>query len=234
MELKVPGNYDVIVIGGGHAGLEAARASARALNGRGTVALLTMDEAGIGRMSCNPAIGGLAKGQIVREIDALGGLMGRAADASGIMFKMLNTSKGHAVRGPRAQCDKDAYALETQRLIGEVSGIDVLVARVDDLLVEGGRVVGVQLDAPAIRCATDDALVDGYLNGGRPTSLFQRVATGEEKILRSRQVVLTTGTFLRGVMHTGSAKTEGGRVGEGSASALSAGLQRLGFELGRL
>ena len=96
MELKVRGNYDVIVIGGGHAGLEAARAAARALNGRGTVALLTMDEAGIGRMSCNPAIGGLAKGQIVREIDALGGLMGRAADASGIMFKMLNTSKGHA------------------------------------------------------------------------------------------------------------------------------------------
>ena len=89
MELKVRGNYDVIVIGGGHAGLEAARAAARALNGRGTVALLTMDEAGIGRMSCNPAIGGLAKGQIVREIDALGSLMGRAADASGIMFKML-------------------------------------------------------------------------------------------------------------------------------------------------
>ena len=234
MIFKVRGNYDVIVIGGGHAGLEAARASARALNGRGTVALLTMDEGGIGRMSCNPAIGGLAKGQIVREIDALGGLMGRAADASGIMFKMLNTSKGHAVRGPRAQCDKDAYALETQRLIGEVSGVDVLVARVDDLLVEDGRVVGVQLAAPPIRCERDESAVDRYLDGARPDSLFQRLTTGEEKILRSRQVVLTTGTFLRGVMHTGSAKTEGGRVGEGSASALSAVLQRLGFELGRL
>ena len=234
MELKVRGNYDVIVIGGGHAGLEAARAAARALNGRGTVALLTMDEAGIGRMSCNPAIGGLAKGQIVREIDALGGLMGRAADASGIMFKMLNTSKGHAVRGPRAQCDKDAYALETQRLIGGVSGVDVLIARVDDLLVEGGRVVGVQLAAPPLRCEQDDALVDAYLNGDRPASLFRRAETGEEKILKCHQLVLTTGTFLRGVMHTGSAKTEGGRVGEGSASALSGVLQRLGFELGRL
>ena len=234
MVFKVRGNYDVIVIGGGHAGLEAARAAARALNGRGSVALLTMDEAGIGRMSCNPAIGGLAKGQIVREIDALGGLMGRAADASGIMFKMLNTSKGHAVRGPRAQCDKDAYALETQRLIGGVPGVDVLVARVDDLLVEDGRVVGVQLAAPPIRCERNDALVDEYLSGGRPASLFERVVSGEEKILRSRQVVLTTGTFLRGVMHTGASKTEGGRVGEGSASALSAVLQRLGFELGRL
>ncbi len=234
MVFKVRGNYDVIVIGGGHAGLEAARAAARALNGRGSVALLTMDESGIGRMSCNPAIGGLAKGQIVREIDALGGLMGRAADASGIMFKMLNTSKGHAVRGPRAQCDKDAYALETQRLIGGVSGVDVLVARVDDLLVEDGRVVGVQLAAPPIRCERDEALVDGYLNGGRPASLFKRVVTGEEKNLRSRQVVLTTGTFLRGLMHTGSVQTEGGRVGEGSASALSVVLQRLGFELGRL
>ena len=125
IELKVRGNYDVIVIGGGHAGLEAARAAVRALNGRGTVALLTMDEAGIGRMSCNPAIGGLAKGQIVREIDALGGLMGLAADASGIMFKMLNTSKGHAVRGPRAQCDKDD---SEQDQYGEPTSIEISCA----------------------------------------------------------------------------------------------------------
>ncbi|MAV55614.1 MAG: tRNA uridine-5-carboxymethylaminomethyl(34) synthesis enzyme MnmG [Phycisphaerae bacterium] len=234
MDLKVRGNYDVIVIGGGHAGLEAARAAARLLDGRGHVALITMDEAGIGRMSCNPAIGGLAKGQIVREIDAMGGLMGRAADASGIMFKMLNTSKGHAVRGPRAQCDKDAYALETQRLIGSVPGVDVLVARVDDLVVSAGRVVGVQLAAPPVRCEIDASMVDEYLGGGRPTSLFVKAARGEKKILHGSQVVLTTGTFLRGVMHTGPARTEGGRVGEGSASALSAVLQRLGFELGRL
>ena len=234
MDLKVRGNYDVIVIGGGHAGLEAARAAARLLHGRGHVALITMDEAGIGRMSCNPAIGGLAKGQIVREIDAMGGLMGRAADASGIMFKMLNTSKGHAVRGPRAQCDKDAYALETQRLIGSVPGVDVLVARVDDLVVSAGRVVGVQLAAPPVRCEIDASMVDEYLGGGRPTSLFVKAARGEKKILHGSQVVLTTGTFLRGVMHTGPARTEGGRVGEGSASALSAVLQRLGFELGRL
>ena len=157
--------------------------------------------------------------------------MGRAADASGIMFKMLNTSKGHAVRGPRAQCDKDAYALETQRLIGSVPGVDVLVARVDDLVVSAGRVVGVQLAAPPVRCEIDASMVDEYLGGGRPTSLFVKAARGEKKILHGSQVVLTTGTFLRGVMHTGPARTEGGRVGEGSASALSAVLQRLGFEL---
>ena len=110
-------HWDVIVIGGGHAGVEAARAAIEALGDGGRVCMVTMDPAKIGEMSCNPAIGGLAKGQIVREIDALGGLMGRIADATGIMFKMLNTSRGAAVRGPRCQNDKHAYAAEAKRLL---------------------------------------------------------------------------------------------------------------------
>ncbi|MCI0365041.1 MAG: FAD-dependent oxidoreductase, partial [Phycisphaerales bacterium] len=150
--------YDVIVIGGGHAGTEAAWAAASVLSGigvspvhgrdgRATVALITMDPSKIGTMSCNPAIGGLAKGQMVREIDALGGLMGLAADATGIMFKMLNTSKGAAVHGPRAQCDKYAYAAEVQRLISTRSSIDVIAGTVDDIIVENAQVIGVVIPA---------------------------------------------------------------------------------------
>ena len=130
--------YDVIVIGGGHAGVEAAWAASSVLQD-GKIALVTMDASTIGVMSCNPAIGGLGKGQIVREIDALGGIMGRAIDATGIMFKMLNTSKGPAVWGPRAQADKDAYKEEVQRLIATRSNIEVIEATVDDLLVEEGN-----------------------------------------------------------------------------------------------
>src|SRR5262245_23694692 len=136
--------YDVIVIGGGHAGTEAAWAAASVVAPTGgRVALITMDPSKLGAMSCNPAIGGLAQGQMVREIDALGGLMGLATDATGIMFKMLNTSKGAAVRGPRAQCDKYAYAAEVQRLISLRENIDVIAGTVDDIAVEDGAVVGV-------------------------------------------------------------------------------------------
>ncbi len=191
--------FDVIVIGGGHAGVEAAWAAASALNG-GRVALITMDPATIGVMSCNPAIGGLAKGQIVREVDALGGLMGRAIDATGIMFKMLNTSKGPAVRGPRAQADKDAYRDEIQRLISSNDAIEIIGGTVEDLLVSNGRVVGVR--------------------------------AGQE--LMADAVVLTTGTFMRGLMHVGDDRHEGGRWDEGSAKGLSDALRGLGFELGRL
>ena len=127
--------YDVVVIGGGHAGVEACWAAASAIGSEGRVALVTMDPSKIGVMSCNPAIGGLGKGQIVREIDALGGVMGRAADATGIMFKMLNTSKGAAVRGPRCQNDKYEYAREVQRLIAGRPNIDIIAACVDELLV---------------------------------------------------------------------------------------------------
>ncbi|HBZ97603.1 MAG TPA: tRNA uridine-5-carboxymethylaminomethyl(34) synthesis enzyme MnmG, partial [Phycisphaerales bacterium] len=126
----MPDRYDVIVIGGGHAGTEAAWAAASVLAGRGRVALVTMDPSRIGTMSCNPAIGGLAKGQIAREIDAMGGLMGLAIDATGIMFKMLNTSKGPAVRGPRAQADKEAYRVEVQRLLARAPNLDVIAAAV--------------------------------------------------------------------------------------------------------
>ncbi|MBI70019.1 MAG: tRNA uridine-5-carboxymethylaminomethyl(34) synthesis enzyme MnmG [Phycisphaerae bacterium] len=192
-------SVDVIVIGGGHAGVEAAWAASSMLP-NGTVAFVTMDTSKIGVMSCNPAIGGLGKGQIVREIDALGGVMARAIDATGIMFKMLNTSKGPAVWGPRAQADKDAYKDEVQRLIATKANIKTIEATVDDLIVEDGEIKGVMLDEP----------------------------------LYAKAVVLTTGTFMRGLMHTGDAQEQGGRVGEGSAVGISGTLQNLGFELGRL
>ncbi len=190
---------DVIVIGGGHAGVEAAWAASSMLP-EGRIAFVTMDASTIGVMSCNPAIGGLGKGQIVREIDALGGVMARAIDATGIMFKMLNTSKGPAVWGPRAQADKDAYKDEVQRLIATRNNIEIIEATVDDLIVEDETIKGVMLDEPLFASA----------------------------------VILTTGTFMRGLMHTGESKAQGGRVGEGSAEGISGTLQNLGFELGRL
>lgn len=191
--------FEVIVIGGGHAGAEAAWAAA---NLGAKTALVTMDPARIGAMSCNPAIGGLAKGQIVREIDAMGGLMGLAADATGIQFKVLNASKGPAVRGPRCQNDKYRYAAEVQRLLRLRKEITIMAGTVERILVEKGRVRGVEL-------------ADG-----------QRLQAGA--------VVLTTGTFLRGLMHRGPKKIEGGRYGEPAAVGLSQNLKELGFELGRL
>jgi tRNA uridine 5-carboxymethylaminomethyl modification enzyme len=192
-------SVDIIVIGGGHAGVEAAWAASSVLP-NGTIAFVTMDTKKIGVMSCNPAIGGLGKGQIVREIDALGGVMGRAIDATGIMFKMLNTSKGPAVWGPRAQADKDAYRDEIQRMIATRKNIHVIEATVDDFIVEDGEIRGVMLEEPLLATA----------------------------------VVLTTGTFMRALMHTGDEQKKGGRVGEGTAEGISGTLQRLGFELGRL
>ncbi|MAI66984.1 MAG: tRNA uridine-5-carboxymethylaminomethyl(34) synthesis enzyme MnmG [Phycisphaerae bacterium] len=190
---------DVIVIGGGHAGVEAAWAASSALP-KGKIAFVTMDASTIGVMSCNPAIGGLGKGQIVREIDALGGVMARAIDATGIMFKMLNTSKGPAVWGPRAQADKDAYRDEVQRMIATRNNIEIIEATVEELIVEDGVLQGVMLDGP----------------------------------LYAKAVVLTTGTFMRGLMHTGDEQSKGGRVGEGTADTISSALTSLGFELGRL
>lgn len=190
-------HFDILVIGGGHAGTEAAWAAAAM---GATTALVTMDPSRIGAMSCNPAIGGLAKGQIVREIDALGGLMGRAIDATGIQFRTLNTSKGAAVQAPRAQADKHAYAAEVQRLIRS-RGIAVLAGTVDELIVRDGRCRG--------------AVVNG-------------------EPIAAKAVVLTTGTFMRSLMHTGEQKTPGGRLGEGSAVGISTALRSLGFELGRL
>jgi tRNA uridine 5-carboxymethylaminomethyl modification enzyme len=192
-------HFDVIVIGGGHAGCEAAAAAARM--GVKT-ALLTHRFATVGAMSCNPAIGGLGKGHLVREIDALDGLMGRVADQGGIQFRVLNRRKGPAVRGPRAQADRRLYAAAMQAAIRETPGLTVIEGEADDLLIGNDRVTGVRL-------------ADG-----------REFSTGA--------VVLTTGTFLRGLIHIGEQQTPAGRVGEAPAAGLSRTLERIGLALGRL
>jgi tRNA uridine 5-carboxymethylaminomethyl modification enzyme len=191
--------FDVIVIGGGHAGCEAAAASAHM---GAQTALLTHRFATIGAMSCNPAIGGLGKGHLVREIDALDGLMGRVADQAGIQFRVLNRRKGPAVRGPRAQADRKLYAAAMQRAILATANLAVIEGEADDLAIQDGQVAGV-------------TLADG-------------------RFLPAGAVVLTTGTFLRGLIHIGEQKTPAGRVGEAPAMGLSSTLERLGFALGRL
>jgi tRNA uridine 5-carboxymethylaminomethyl modification enzyme len=195
----MPETWDVIVIGGGHAGCEAAAAAARF--GAATL-LLTHKVETIGEMSCNPAIGGLGKGHLVREVDALDGVMGRAADAAGIQFRLLNRSKGPAVRGPRAQIDRARYRSAVQDCLLNYPGLWVRAEAVEDLLVEGGRVTGVV------------------------------GAAGE--IFRAGTVVLTTGTFLKGVICRGEARIPAGRVGEAPAIGLAERLYGLGFRLGRL
>jgi tRNA uridine 5-carboxymethylaminomethyl modification enzyme len=211
-------SFDVIIIGGGHAGAEAAWAASHLLADRGSVALVTMDPAAIGRMSCNPAIGGLAKGQMVREIDALGGLMGLAIDATGIQFRMLNRSKGPAVQSPRAQADKYKYALKVQQLLRDhCPNLTLIPGIVDRFLTN--------------RPPTDQAQGSQSLG---PLPHITGVTLESGRTLHARAVVVTTGTFLRALMHTGEKKTEGGRVGEQTARGLSASLTALGFELGRL
>lgn len=192
-------HYEVIVVGAGHAGIEAALASSRM--GRQTL-LLTANLDTIGQMSCNPAIGGLAKGHLAREIDALGGEMGVNTDQTGLQFRMLNTKKGPAVWAPRAQCDKKAYQFRLKWVTERQPNLDVRQAMTEDLLVTGDRVRGVV------------------------------TKTGIQYL--GETVVLTTGTFLRGLIHIGEAKIESGRAGEPAAYGLSATLARLGFELGRL
>jgi tRNA uridine 5-carboxymethylaminomethyl modification enzyme len=192
-------NYDVIVIGGGHAGCEAAAAAARC--GARTV-LVTHKLNTIGEMSCNPAIGGLGKGHLVREIDALDGLMGCIADAAGIQFRMLNLSKGPAVRGPRAQADRKLYKSAMQAAITEYRNLDVCEGAVERLIIENGRAAGAVLQSGVT--------------------------------LRAGAVVLTTGTFLRGLIHIGEERVPAGRVGEPPATGLSDDIKAQGFELGRL
>ncbi len=190
--------FDVLVVGGGHAGCEAAAAAAR-MGAR--TALITHRFATVGAMSCNPSIGGLGKGHLVREVDALDGLMGRIADASGIQFRVLNRRKGPAVRGPRAQADRKLYAAAMQQAIHETANLTVIEAEVDDLLIDG-RITGVRL--------------------------------ADDQVVGCGAVVLTTGTFLRGLIHMGEQQIPAGRVGEAPAIGLSQTLERAGFALGRL
>lgn len=192
-------SFDVLVVGGGHAGCEAAAAAARV---GARTALLTHRLDRLGEMSCNPAIGGLGKGHLVREVDALDGLMGKLADAAGVQFRLLNRSKGSAVRGPRAQIDRAAYRHATQVMLGDYPNLTLIEAAVEDLIVKGERVSGVIT-------ATGDSLGAGA-------------------------VVLTTGTFLNGVIHQGSSRRSAGRHGDPAAIGLSRRLYGEGLRMGRL
>jgi tRNA uridine 5-carboxymethylaminomethyl modification enzyme len=220
-------DFDIVVIGGGHAGAEAAWAASR-LGAR--TALVTLDPARTGQMSCNPAIGGLAKGQMVREVDALGGLMGLATDATGIQFRMLNRSKGPAVWGPRAQADKYRYALEVQRLLGTCPNLTVVPGEVAEILTEGqDEDRGWRMEDGA-----DPGAPSSILDPPSSSLRVSGILLSNGATLTCRAVVVGSGTFLRALMHTGERKTEGGRVGESSARGLSGCLARLGLELGRL
>ena len=192
-------DFDVIVIGGGHAGCEACTASARA---SAKTLLITHKVSSIGDMSCNPAIGGLGKGTVVREVDALDGVMGRVIDATGLQFRMLNRSKGAAVQGPRAQADKDLYKAKMQEVLLNYPNLTVMEAACEGLLFENKKITGV------------------------------RLADGKE--ITAKAVVVTTGTFLNGVMHQGEQQTKGGRFGDIACTGITPDLKRMGFEMGRL
>ncbi len=191
--------FDIVVVGGGHAGIEAASAASRM---GCSVGLVTMDRLALGRMSCNPAIGGTAKGHLVREIDALGGVMGLIADRTGIQFRMLNKSKGPAVWSPRCQSDRKLYSEEASRIISNTENLEIVEDSAIGIIVENGKVVGVE------------------------------TKSGEE--IMCRALVLSSGTFLNGLMHTGLNKTSGGRFGEQPSTGITESLAKLGFEYGRL
>ncbi|MCG3137547.1 MAG: tRNA uridine 5-carboxymethylaminomethyl modification enzyme MnmG [Phycisphaerae bacterium] len=206
--LNMDRTFDLIVIGGGHAGAEAAWAAAR-LGAK--TALVTMQIEAIGRMSCNPAIGGIGKGQMVREIDALGGLMGLVTDAAGIQFRLLNRSKGPAVWSPRAQADRQLYAAKVQEFLLHCLNLELVEGVVEELLT-----------------------VEQEPDGLRPLRRMVGVQLQDGRRLAAESVIITSGTFMRGLMHCGEQKSAGGRVGEQAAVGLSGSLEALGFTLGRL
>lgn len=191
--------FDIVVVGGGHAGIEAASAGARM---GCSVGLITMDRHALGRMSCNPAIGGTAKGHLVREIDALGGIMGQIADNTGIQFRMLNRSKGPAVWSPRCQSDRVLYSEEAYRIISKTENLEIVEGSAVEVLTEDGKVIGVK--------------------------------NSDGEVVHCKALVLSSGTFLNALMHTGLNKTIGGRFGEQPATGITESLVRLGFEHGRL
>ncbi len=199
LSMNIMNKFDIIVVGGGHAGIEAAH-SAASMGCH--VALVTMDRYAMGRMSCNPAIGGTAKGHLVREIDALGGIMGKIADKTGIQFRMLNKSKGPAVWSPRCQSDRKLYSEEAYRIIAAHPNITIVEDSVIDLLIEDNRIIGTQ--------------------------------TSKGNEIFCRAVILSAGTFLNGLMHTGLKSTSGGRFGEKHATGITESLLNLGFETARL
>ncbi|MCE5295475.1 MAG: tRNA uridine-5-carboxymethylaminomethyl(34) synthesis enzyme MnmG [Chlamydiales bacterium] len=199
MVWKYPEEYDVIVIGGGHAGCEAAHASAK----RGVrTLLLTMNISTIAQMSCNPSVGGIGKGHMVREIDALGGLMAKAIEATGIQFRMLNTKKGPAVQAPRAQADKDLYRIDVRQRLEKTPNLDIKQATCEELIIENGIVTG--------------------------------VISKEGLSYHGKTVIITSGTFMRGLLHMGDVNMSGGRAGDPPSVGLSASLEKNGIKLGRL
>jgi len=200
---QIKNKYEVIVVGGGHAGIEASISSAKL--GCSTL-LITMSKDSIGRMSCNPSIGGTAKGQLAREVDALGGVMGQIADETGIHFRMLNTSKGPAVWSPRSQNDRYLYSRKAQELILSQNNLDILEDSVEKILT---------IDQNAKRKITG-------------------ITTSKLGLINCNALVICTGTFLRSLMHTGFSKIIGGRFGENSSLGISPTLEKLGFEIGRL
>ncbi|MEK6798126.1 MAG: tRNA uridine-5-carboxymethylaminomethyl(34) synthesis enzyme MnmG [Planctomycetota bacterium] len=248
----MPQRFDIIVVGGGHAGAEAAWAAASM---GASVALITMKAEAIGRMSCNPAIGGLGKGQMVREIDALGGLMGLATDRAGIQFRMLNQRKGPAVWAPRVQADRDGYPTALQELLSRARTLQIIEGSVETIetnelsmgdcrltieeiipIQRGEREQADQTHSPS---PIADRRLDEDPRRDRPTrDLPARRVTGvrlaDGRRIAAEAVILTTGTFLRGLMHCGEQRTAGGRIGEAAAVGVSAALAALGFELGRL
>jgi len=192
-------NFDIIVVGGGHAGIEAVYSAARLGI---SVLLFNINNDTIGQMSCNPAIGGLAKGHLVKEIDALGGIMPRTADETGIQFRLLNTSKGPAVRGTRVQCDKQSYRLKMKHFLESIQNISIMQSMVDELIIENNCIKGV----------VDEVGTDFH----------------------AKKVILTTGTFLNGLIHIGKKKISAGRAGEFASTKLSNNLKQLGFKVGRM